>query len=91
MTTTVTIETHDRPVSVSMDSDHNYNSNEATGWGHSHRSEFVPANSKHVTHVSEGATVTVRELPKGCNGFVDLKAQAENICSGQAAGAVAIG
>jgi hypothetical protein len=81
MTTTVTVETHDWPVAVDVHQSHNFTGPTARGYGNSCRTDFVSKNTKRMFTVSDGTSVTVRELPKTAVSLDDLGSASIEGCS----------
>ena len=71
MTTTITIETHSWPVSVSTSEEHSHNDNLVQSHGYRSTTTFVPKNSKQVFHVSSTSSLSIRELPEDATGLTE--------------------
>lgn len=71
MTMTITVETHNWPVSVSTSEEHSHNDNLVQSHGYRSTTTFVPKNSKQVFHVSSTSSLSIRKLPEDATGLAE--------------------
>ncbi|WP_162987022.1 hypothetical protein [Sphingomonas paeninsulae] len=82
MTTTVTVTTHDWPVSVNTNSNHSYGDEQKYGYSQSSNTEFVPANTTKQFSVSDTTSLHISELPKDATGLSGGSGTLANAASG---------
>ena len=69
MTTTITVETHDWPVSVTLHDDHYHADDRIEISRNGYERQFVPAHSKAQFHITSTRSISVHELPKEATGL----------------------
>lgn len=69
MTTTITVTTHGWPVAVSTSSSHNHSDDRNQSHGYQETTVFVEKGAKVDFHISQGTSISVRELPADAEGL----------------------
>lgn len=75
MTTTIIVETHGWPVSVSTSSSHSHSDERIQSHGYQESTVFVGKGEKQQFHITQGSSITVRELPADAEGLYEVKAE----------------